>query len=153
VWHLRRRDTYKYADETRRGPAGQLPVIGRVDSRLRTVPAYNTETAEQIAQSLAQSAPDSTASWLIRPIPDTRPGEPVHLFGRIRPRPDRAASSIDLILHKLTQGPAVMIGRPPPPAAPMSDRRSDRPCHSDMAGQTTSLQMWSGQPELSPRET
>jgi hypothetical protein len=30
-------------------------------------------------------------------------------------------SGIDLILAKLTQGPAVMIDRPPPPAAPMSD--------------------------------
>jgi len=36
----------------------------------------------------------------------------------------------------LTQGPAVMIDRPPPPAAPMSDHRGDRPCHSQVAGQT-----------------
>jgi hypothetical protein len=74
-------------------------------------------------------------------------------LGAVRRRPqdivpDRAASLIDSILRQLTQGPAVMIGIPPPPAAPMSDRRSDRPCHSEVAGhQTTSLQMWSGQPE------
>jgi hypothetical protein len=30
-------------------------------------------------------------------------------------------SGIGLILAKLTQGPAVMIDRPPPPAAPKSD--------------------------------
>ena len=47
---------------------------------------------------------------------------------------------IDLVLAKLTQGLAVMIGRPPPPAAPKSDHRDDRPCHSEVAGQTPSLQ-------------
>jgi hypothetical protein len=65
--------------------ASPFLVIGRVESRLLTVPAYSTETAEQIAQSLAQSVPDSQASWLIRPIPGSGPGEPVRLFGRIRP--------------------------------------------------------------------
>jgi hypothetical protein len=45
----------------------------------------------------------------------------------------------DLILAKLTQGPAVMIDRPPPPAAPKSDHRSDRPCHPKVAGQTHCL--------------
>jgi hypothetical protein len=33
-----------------------------------------------------------------------------------------------------------MIDRPPPPAAPKSDHRSDRPCHSKVAGQTHCLQ-------------
>jgi len=42
-------------------------------------------------------------------------------------RPQRV---IDSILAKLSQGPAVMIDRPPPPAAPKSDHRSNRPCHS-----------------------
>src|SRR6478609_244401 len=46
---------------------------------------------------------------------------------------------INSILAKLTQGPAVMIDRPPPPAAPKSDHRSDRPCHSKVAGQTHCL--------------
>lgn len=48
-------------------------------------------------------------------------------------------SLTDSILAKLTQGPAVMIGRPQPPAAPKSGHRSDRPCHSKMAGQTHCL--------------
>ena len=33
-------------------------------------------------------------------------------------------------------GTCGMIDRPPPPAAPMSDHRGDRPCHSKVAGQT-----------------
>jgi hypothetical protein len=49
-------------------------------------------------------------------------------------------SLTDGILAKLTQGPAVMIGRPPPPAAPKSGHRSDRPCHPKVAGQTHCLQ-------------
>ena len=48
-------------------------------------------------------------------------------------------SVIDLILTRLTQGPAVMIGRPPAPAAPKSGHRSDRPCHPKVAGQTHCL--------------
>jgi len=48
-------------------------------------------------------------------------------------------SVIDLILTKLPQGPAVMIGRPPPPAAPKSGHRSDRPCHPKVAAQTHCL--------------
>ena len=43
---------------------------------------------------------------------------------------------IDSILAALTRGPAVMIDRPPPPAAPKSDHHGDRPCHSEVAGQT-----------------
>jgi hypothetical protein len=49
-------------------------------------------------------------------------------------------SLTDLILAKLTQGPAVMIDRPPPPAVPKSGHRNDRPCHSKVAGQTHCLQ-------------
>jgi hypothetical protein len=49
-------------------------------------------------------------------------------------------SATDLILAKLTQGPAVMIDRPPPPAAPKSGHRSNRPCHPKAAGQTYCLQ-------------
>jgi hypothetical protein len=48
-------------------------------------------------------------------------------------------SLIDLILPRLTQGLAVMINRPPPPATPKSDHRSDRPCHPKVAGQTHCL--------------
>src|SRR6476469_7200660 len=33
-----------------------------------------------------------------------------------------------------------MIDSPPPPAAPKSDHRSDRPCHPKVAGQTYCLQ-------------
>jgi len=43
---------------------------------------------------------------------------------------------ITLILARLPQGPAVMIDRPPPPAAPKSDHVGDRPCHPEVAGQT-----------------
>jgi hypothetical protein len=39
-------------------------------------------------------------------------------------------SGINVILAKLTQGPAVMIGRPPPSAAPKSD-------HPLMTGRAT----------------
>jgi hypothetical protein len=46
-----------------------------------------------------------------------------------------------------------MIGRPSPPAAPKSDHADDRPCHAEVAGQTTSLQMWSGRPQGTPRES
>src|SRR2546429_7847555 len=42
-----------------------------------------------------------------------------------------------LHLSTLTQGPAVMIGRPPPPAAPKSGPPCDRLCHSKVAGQDT----------------
>jgi hypothetical protein len=41
---------------------------------------------------------------------------------------------IDLILAKLTQGPAVMTGRPLPPAAPKSNHQRDQPCHPEVAG-------------------
>src|SRR5205823_4946345 len=40
----------------------------------------------------------------------------------------------------LTHGPAAMTDRPPPPAAPKSDHRSDRPCHTKVASQTHCLQ-------------
>jgi transposase len=68
----------------------------------------------------------------------------IRLPVRLRLRPPRWAAELgfsltDLILAKLTQGPAVMIGRPPPPAAPKSGHRSDRPCHSKVAGQTHCL--------------
>jgi len=43
---------------------------------------------------------------------------------------------IDLILTELTQGPAGMIDRPPPPAAPKSGHRSDRSCRPKRAGRT-----------------
>src|SRR3954467_1534375 len=36
------------------------------------------------------------------------------------------------------------LGRPPPPAAPMSGPRDDRPCHFKVAGQNRCLHMWSG---------
>src|SRR5256885_13880447 len=42
-----------------------------------------------------------------------------------------------LHLSALTQGPAVMIGRPPPPAAPKSGPPCDRLCHSKVAGPDT----------------
>jgi len=63
---------------------------------------------------------------------------------RLRLGPPRWAaelgfSVIDLILTRLTQGPAVMIGRPPAPAAPKSGHRSNRPCHPKVAGQTHCL--------------
>ena len=48
-------------------------------------------------------------------------------------------SFIDFIFPRLTQGLAVMIGRPLPPAAPKSGRQGDRPCHSKVAGQTYCL--------------
>ncbi|MGH4004388.1 MAG: hypothetical protein ACRDSO_09790, partial [Pseudonocardiaceae bacterium] len=51
----------------------------------------------------------------------------------------RRLSLIDSILGKLPPGPAVMISRPPPPAAPKSGHRSDRPCHLKVAGQTYCL--------------
>jgi len=41
------------------------------------------------------------------------------------------------ILGKLPQGPAVTIGRPPPPAAPKSGSPCDRLGHSEVAGQDT----------------
>ena len=46
----------------------------------------------------------------------------------------------------LTQGPAVMIGRPSPPAAPKADHRSDRPCHPKWLVRPTVCRNWSGQP-------
>jgi hypothetical protein len=67
--------------------------------------------------------------------------QPVRL--RLGP-PSRVAelafSLTDRILTRLTPGPAVMIDRPPPPAAPKSGHRSDRPCHFKAAGQTHCLQ-------------
>src|SRR6266446_3468054 len=45
------------------------------------------------------------------------------------------------ILSKLPQGPAVMIGRPPPPAAPKSGSPCDRLCHSEVAGQDTACKV------------
>src|SRR5205809_3181256 len=44
-------------------------------------------------------------------------------------------------LGKLTQGPAVMIDRPPPPAAPKSGPGSNRLCHSKVAGQDTACKV------------
>ena len=45
------------------------------------------------------------------------------------------------ILSKLPPGPAVMIGRPPPPAAPKSGSPCDRLCHSKVAGQDTACRV------------
>ena len=45
-----------------------------------------------------------------------------------------------LHLSTLTQGPAVMIGRPPP-AAPKSGPPCDRLCHSKVAGQDTACRV------------
>jgi hypothetical protein len=59
---------------------------------------------------------------------------------------DLLFSVTEPILGKLTQAPAIMIDRQPRPATPKSDHHRDRPYHSIVAGQTTSLQMWSGQP-------
>src|SRR6266699_1097856 len=47
----------------------------------------------------------------------------------------------DPISGALTQGLAVMIGRPPPPAAPNSGPPSNRPCHSKVAGQDTACKV------------
>jgi hypothetical protein len=85
----------------------------------------------------------------------TRPKRHLPVRLRLGP-PSRVAeldiSVIDLILARLMQGPAVRIDRPPSPAAPKSDHHRDRPCHSEVAGQTRSLRMWSGQPQGTPRE-
>ena len=57
----------------------------------------------------------------------------------------RSSSMINSILARLAQGPAVMIDRPPPPAAPKSGHHADRPCHPKVAGQTSVCMCWSGQ--------
>lgn len=51
---------------------------------------------------------------------------------------------IHLILRKLSQGPAVMIDRRRHPLRRSPIIHDDRPCHSKVTGQTTSLQIWSG---------
>ena len=61
---------------------------------------------------------------------DIAPSKPVRLrLGPPRWAAELGFSLTDSILGKLTQGPTVTIDRPPPPAAPKSDHRSDRPCH------------------------
>jgi hypothetical protein len=62
------------------------------------------------------------------------------------PRTAEVAADLDfpltgLHLSALTQGPAVMIGRPPPPAAPKSGPPCDRLCHSKVAGQDTACRV------------
>jgi hypothetical protein len=65
--------------------------------------------------------------------------------------PDHQATSLtcinsgtDRTSRKLTQGPAVKIGRPPPPAAPRSGRRK-RPVVPPQSGWSgLRLQIWSG---------
>jgi hypothetical protein len=42
------------------------------------------------------------------------------------------------------------LGRPPPPAAPMSGRRDDRPCHSKVAGQNHICRCGAGDNHATP---
>jgi len=70
-------------------------------------------------------------------VPQTTPS--ANVTGTVAPvrhrlgPPSRVAelgfSRIRLILAKLTLGPAVMIDRPAPPAAPSPITLDDRPCH------------------------
>jgi hypothetical protein len=86
------------------------------------------------------------------PCPDTGiPSHDLHRINhlmRLRLGPPRwwvRTSMINLVLAKLPQVPAVMIDRPPPPAAPMSGHHRGRPCHLNVAGQTHVCKSWSGQ--------
>ena len=58
--------------------------------------------------------------------------------------PDLDFPLTGLHLSMLTLGPAVMIGRPPPPAAPKSGPPCDRMCHSKVAGQDTACRVVEG---------
>jgi hypothetical protein len=86
------------------------------------------EQAESVIESalycrLVSHAGPATPRGVVRYLsPDQVSERPV----RLRLGPPRWAAElgfqvIDLILAMLPQGPAVMIGRPPPPAAPKSD--------------------------------
>src|SRR5690348_2578483 len=74
--------------------------------------------------------------------------EPIrnHSSSEAPPQTAEVAADLDfpltgLHLSTLTQGPAVMIGRPPPPAAPKSGPPCDRLCHSKVAGQDTACRV------------
>jgi hypothetical protein len=79
-------------------------------------------------------------SWRLSPI--LSPNSP----REAPPQTAEVAADLDfpltgLHLSTLTQGPAVMIGRPPPPAAPKSGPPCDRLCHSKVAGQDTACRI------------
>ena len=59
----------------------------------------------------------------------------------------------DLTLAKLPQGPAVMIDRPPPPAAPKSDHQRDRPCHSKWLVRQGVCRYGAGKPKVRREKT
>jgi hypothetical protein len=109
-------------------------------SRSRTPPAYPPRSTTR--RLLPTSRP------LIVPVECLRtPFDTSHLM-RLRLGPPRwwvRTSMINLVLAKLPQVPAVMIDRPPPPAAPMSGHHRGRPCHLNVAGQTHVCKSWSGQ--------
>jgi hypothetical protein len=52
----------------------------------------------------------------------------------------------DLHMSVLTQGPAVMIGRPPPPAAPKSGRYATGRATPKWLVRTLPAELWSGRP-------
>ena len=83
----------------------------------------------------AGGAPESRAGAIIQRPPREAP-----------PQTAEVAAHLDfpltgLHLSALAQGPAVMIGRPPPPAAPKSGPPCDRLCHSKVAGQDTACRV------------
>jgi hypothetical protein len=55
-------------------------------------------------------------------------------------------------LRKLTQGPAVKIGRPPPPAAPRSGRRKRPVVPPKVAGQDSACKCGAGVFDATPPE-
>ena len=56
-------------------------------------------------------------------------------------RADLAFPCTDVHLGALTQGPAVMIGRRPPPAAPKPGPLRDWLCHAEVAAQDTACRV------------
>ena len=105
------------------------------ERRRRFRPQFKAEAVQMVLEtgrSIAEVAGD--LHIIYRGFASDRRG------GSLRP-----PSMINSILAKLSQGPAVMIDRPPPPAAPKSGHRSDRPCHPKVAGQTRVCRSWSGQ--------
>lgn len=81
--------------------------------------------------------------WVLRTLwsdDGLTPGEVARRLNLATPTVTRASTRMEAA----GPGPAVMIGRPPPPAAPKSGPPWDRPCHPKVAGQDTACKLWSG---------
>src|SRR6266568_4660984 len=98
------------------------------------MPFLSVQRVEVVCSSCAPGSSASAFVAPVRPASDRRVPEP----------PSSASAAGDRPSGQTHSGTRGLSDRPPPSAAPRSDRLPDRLATPKVAGQTTCLLMWSG---------